>query len=233
MSTASITGTDVRLRGAVVRELDWDPEVDAGAIGVSAKDGVVTLSGFIGTYAGKLAAERVAKRVRGVRAVANDIVVRLLVDRTDADVAHDAAQALKLRPAFAETVQAVVHKGHVTLTGTVEWLFQKQQAEEAVRHLRGVAGVLDHIEVARKSGVRDIQRRIVRALHVSTDLDARQISVTVHGDVVTLKGTVHSWMQREAAERAAASAPGIARVQNDLVVAAAEPPELDPADEIC
>ncbi|HWV93353.1 MAG TPA: BON domain-containing protein, partial [Vicinamibacterales bacterium] len=115
MATVSITGTDIRLRGAVVRQLDWDPEVDASAIGVSADEGVVTLTGFVDSYADKLAAERVAKRVRGVRAVANDITVRLMVDRTDSDIAHDAAQALKLRPALADTVQVAVHRGHVTL----------------------------------------------------------------------------------------------------------------------
>src|SRR3970040_624572 len=127
MTTASITQTDIRLRNAVVRQLDWDPEVDASEIGVTAKDGVVALTGFIDSYAAKLAAERVVKRVRGVCAVANDITVRLLVDRTDADIAHDAAQALKLIPALAGHVQVAVHAGRVTLTGTVEWLFQKQQ----------------------------------------------------------------------------------------------------------
>src|SRR5688572_28491447 len=107
MTTASITGTDVRLRNTVVRQLDWDPEVDASAIGVSASEGVVTLTGFIGTYTGKLAAERVAKRIRGVRAVANDIVVRLRVDSTDPEIAHDAMLCLKLRPALGDTVQAM------------------------------------------------------------------------------------------------------------------------------
>ncbi len=233
MSTASITGTDVRLRSSVVRELDWDPEVDAGAIGVTTKDGVVTLTGFIDTYAGKLAAERVVKRVRGVRAVANDIVVRLMVDRTDADIAQDAVKAVALVPALTDVVQVVVHRGRITLTGTVEWLFQAQQAADAVRHIRGVVGVLNHITVAKRSGHRDVQRRIMHALHVSTDIDARQIAVTVHDDVITLKGTVHSWMQREVAERAAASAPGITRVQNDIVVVPPEPLQLQPEDECC
>jgi osmotically-inducible protein OsmY len=148
MTTASLTGTDVRLREAVIRQLDWDPEVDDSAIGVSAKDGVVTLTGFIDTYAGKLGAERVVKRVRGVRAVANDVVVRLKVDRTDPDLAADAARA-------------------------------------------------------------------------------------VDDDVVTLSGTVESWPQRDAAERAAGSAPGIRRVDNQVRVVASEPYELEPPDEIC
>lgn len=233
MATASVTGTDIRLRSAIVRQLDWDPEVDASAIGVSAHDGVVTLTGFVDSYADKLAAERVAKRVRGVRAVANDITVRLMVDRTDTDIAHDAAQALALRPALGNTVQVAVHRGHATLTGRVEWLHQKVQAEDAVRHVRGLIGVWNHITVRPRSGQRDVQRRIVRALHHDADLDAGRISVIVNDEVVTLKGEVASWMQRDAAERAAGSAPGIARVDNQILVVPAEPPELEPTDEIC
>jgi osmotically-inducible protein OsmY len=233
MTTASITETDVRLRGAVVRQLDWDPEVDASAIGVAADDGVVTLTGFVDTYAGKLAAERVARRVRGVRAVANDITVRLLVDRTDADIAHDAADALKLRPGLAENVQAVVHNGHVTLTGTVEWLFQKRQAESAIRSIRGLVGIFNHIGVKPRSGQRDVQRRIVRALHHNADLDARHIAVTLEGEVVRLTGRVGTWLQREVAEHAAGSAPGVTRVENEILVVPAEPHELEPPDEIC
>jgi osmotically-inducible protein OsmY len=217
----------------VVRQLDWDPEVDASAIGVSAKDSVVTLTGFIDSYAGKLEAERIAKRVRGVRGVANDITVRLLVDRTDADIAHDAVQALKLRPALGDTVQVAVHRGRVTLTGTVEWLFQKDQAAQAVRHVRGLLGVLNHVTVTPKSGQRDVQRRIVRALHHNADLDAGHISVTVNNDVVMLAGTVGSWSQRDAAGRAAGAAPGITRVDNEIVVVPPEPHEFELPDEIC
>ena len=233
MTTASITGTDVRLRNAIVRQLDWDPEVDASAIGVAATDGVVTLTGFIDSYAGKLAAERVAKRVRGVRAVANDITVRVRVERTDADIARDAAQALKLIPALADNVQAAVHTGHVTLTGTVEWLYQRQQAETAVRHIRGIQGIFNHISVTPKSGQRDVQRRIVRALHRNADIDAQHISVTVKDDTAILKGTVSSWMQHNAVEQAAGSAPGITRLDNQIVVVPTEPHELEPPDEIC
>ena len=162
MTTASITQTDIRLRDAVVHQLDWHPEVDASAIGVAANDGAVTLTGFIDSYAGKLAAERVAEQVRGVRAVANDIVVRLLVDRTDGDIAHDnAVQALRLSPALADYVQAVVHNGLVELTGTVEWLLQKEQAESVVKDVRGVPGVINRININSKAGLRDVRRRIV------------------------------------------------------------------------
>ena len=233
MSTATITATDVRLRNAVVRQLDWDPEVDASAIGVAARDGVVTLTGSIDSYAGKLAAERVVKRIRGVGAVANDIKIRLLVERTDADIARDTLQALKVVPAFADNVVATVHNGRVTLTGTVEWLFQKQHAEAIVQHVRGVAGVFNRLTVRPKSGQRDIQRRIVGALHHNADIDARGVHVALNEDVVSLTGTVETWTQREAAEHAAGNAPGVTRVDNRLVVQAAEPHELEPPDEIC
>jgi osmotically-inducible protein OsmY len=231
MTTATLTGTDIRLRDTVVRQLDWDPEVDDSAIGVAARDGVVTLTGFIDTYAGKLAAERVAKRVRGVRAVANDLIVRLKVDRTDADIATDAARALKLRTAIPDDVQATVHNRHITLTGKVQWLLQKDAAAEAVRHIAGVQGVLNHIDVEPRTTQRDVRRRIVEALHRNADLDARRIDVTVTSDTAALKGTVRSWTQRDAAERAAGSAPGIRRVHNEIVVV--PPDELDERDEFC
>lgn len=233
MTTASVTGTDIRVRGAVVRQLDWDPEVDASAIGVSADDSVVTLTGFVDTYAEKLAAERVAKRVRGVRAVANDITVRQMMDRTDADIAHDAVMCLKNRPGLADTVQVAVHRGHVTLTGQVEWLLQKEWAERAVKHVRGLLGIFNHITVKPRSAQRDVRRRIVASLHHHADLDARQIRVVANDSTVILEGTVGTWSQRDAAERAAGSAPGVTHVENRIVVVPAEPHELEPPDEIC
>lgn len=233
MTTASITGNDVRVRDAVVRQLDWDPELDASAIGVSAADGVVILTGFVGTYAEKLAAERVAKHVRGVRAVANDIVVRQMVDITDADIAHNALAALKHRPDLGDTVQVTVHRGHVTLTGQVEWLLQKEAAEHALRHVPGLIGIFNHITVKPRSTQRDVRRRIVTAMHHHADLDARQIGVTVDDGAVQLTGTVRTWMQRDAAERAAGSAPGIVSVNNQITVVPVEPLELDVPDEIC
>jgi osmotically-inducible protein OsmY len=232
MTTAGLTGTDVRLRTAVVRQLDWDPEVDASAIGVSAENGVVTLTGFIDSYAGKLAAERVAKRVRGVRAVANDVTVRLRVARTDADIAADVAQALRLRPELPESVQAAVHHGHVTLTGKVEWLLHKHQAAEAIRHIQGVVGVQNYIDVARRTMQRDLRRRIAQALHHDAELDARHITVAVDDDVVTLTGTVGTWAQRDAAERGAGSAVGVRHVNNEIVVVPHESYELEPPNDI-
>jgi osmotically-inducible protein OsmY len=218
MKTATLVSDDIRVRNAVMRQLEWDPEVDASAIGVTASEGAVTLTGFIDSYGGKLAAERCAKQVRGVRAVANDIAVRLKLPRTDADLARDAAFALNLRASVPRTVKAIVHQGHVTLTGPVDWMFQKSQAENLVRHIPGVVGVFNHIEVVPMAGARDIRKRIVHALHRSADVNARQVEVNVEGDVATLGGTVGSWLQREAAERAAGSAPGITRVDNRITI---------------
>jgi osmotically-inducible protein OsmY len=182
----------------------------------------------------------VVKRVRGVRAVANDIIVRLKADVTDSDIAAAAAVALKFRPGIPPNVQATVHDGHVTLTGHVEWLHQKEQAEGAVRHIGGVRGVVNHIVVTPKTVQRDVRRRIVQSLHRNTDLDARHIEVAVTDDIVTLTGTVGSWSQREAAERGAGSAPGIRQVDNrirqvdnQIRVVPQEPHEFEPPDEIC
>src|SRR5512138_3679294 len=147
MTTATLVSEDLRLRNAVMHQLEWDPEVDASEIGVAARNGAVTLTGFIGTYSGKLAAERCAKRVRGVRAVANDIAVRLKLPRTDAEIARDAAFALNLRDSVPRAVKATVHNGRITLTGAVDWMFQRTQAEKLVRHIPGVVGIMNHIEV--------------------------------------------------------------------------------------
>jgi osmotically-inducible protein OsmY len=218
MSTAALSDLDVRVRERVVHQLDWDPEVDASGIGVSAKGGVVTLTGYIDSYSGKLAAERAAKRVRGVRGVANDLEVRLKIGRTDADIAQDVVRALELRGTVPANIQAVVHDGHVTLTGKAGWLYQAQEAEKAVRHIKGVRGVFNHIAVAGEAVARDVRHRIVKALHRNADLDARHVKIDVRGGVATLTGSVATWQQRDTAERATASAPGITRVNNEILV---------------
>jgi osmotically-inducible protein OsmY len=230
MGTTTLANTDVEIRDAVHRQLDWDPRVDADAIGITARNHTVTLTGFVDTYAAKLAAERAAKRVAGVRAVANDIEVRLKLARTDADIAADAARILEQHTSIPEGVQAAVHSGHVTLTGTVDWLFQKGQAEKAVRHIRGLKGVLNHISVVPRAGERDLRRRIVRAMHDNAEIDARHISVAISGGKATLTGSVRTWLQHDAVERAVADAPGVTAVDNRLLV---EAPYHEPVDEMC
>lgn len=233
MTTATLTEADVRVRNAVMRQLDWDPEVDASAVGVAATHGTVTLSGFIATYAGKLAAERAAKRVHGVRAVANDIQVRPRHARTDVDIAQDATRALELCSTIPETVQVVVYNGYLTLTGKVAWLYEKEVAERAVRHIRGVSGVLNNITVAPRAPVSDVRHRIVKALHHNADIDARHITVTVAGDTATLTGTVGTWLQRDSAESAAANAPGITHVDNQIIVQSFHDSKIDEWDDMC
>jgi osmotically-inducible protein OsmY len=228
MSTATLTEADIRVRDAVLRQLEWDPSVEASAVGVAAHNGAVTLTGYIDSYRGKLAAERAAKRVRGVRAVANDIEVRLKLARTDADIAADVVRAMELRSTIPDTIQAAVHDGHVTLTGKVQWLFQKQDAERVVHHIRGVRGIQNYVTVTPQSVTKDVRHRIVEALHRNATVDAQHILVTVTDDTAVLTGTVGSVPQRDAAEDAAMHAPGIIRVDNRIVV---EPREH--ADELC
>jgi osmotically-inducible protein OsmY len=230
MSTATVSANDVRVRDAVVRQLYWDPQVDASAIGVAVNDGAVTLTGFIDSCASKLAAERAAKQVRGVRAVANDIDVRPMMDRTDSDIAADVVRVLRARDSVPEAVQAAVHDGYVTLTGAVQWLFQKSDAEDAVRHVRGVRRVTNYTTVTPQPIAHDIQERIVKVLRHNADVDAQHIQVSVAGDIATLTGSVANWLQFESAERAAANAPGIREVINRLMVNS--PSDHDP-DEIC
>jgi osmotically-inducible protein OsmY len=154
-----------------------------------------------------------------------------MLERTDADLAADVVKALRLHSTIPQSVQAAVHNGSVTLTGKVDWLLQKRDAEETVRHIRGVRSVLNHITLGPRAVERDVRHRIVEALHRSADVDARHITVTVVGDTAVLTGTVATWLQREAAERAAADAPGLVEVENRIVV---EPRALDRgADQIC
>jgi osmotically-inducible protein OsmY len=232
MVTAHLTDKDLRVRTAVMQQLEWDPAVDASEIGVTARHGAVTLTGLANTYAEKLAAERAAKRVYGVRAVANDIEVRLKVGRTDADIAADAALALKLHGAIPESVQAAVHHGHVTLTGMVAWMYQKALAERTVGNIRGVRHVVSHITLLPRAGERDVRRRIVGALHRTADVEASRIDVHVNDGVVRLTGKVTTWTERNAAAHAAAAAPGIIMVDNQLVVEP-DPQRGGDLDEIC
>jgi osmotically-inducible protein OsmY len=164
---------DAALRDTVARHLEWDPEIDSRTVAVFALGSAVTLTGFINSYAGKLAAERIAKRVRGVRAVANDIQVRLRLARADDDIASDAAHALATRTELPDSVQAVVRHGHVTLTGAVPSLFHRSSAERAVRHIKGVVDVTNRIAVLAAASPEDIVHRISDALHRIADVNAR------------------------------------------------------------
>jgi osmotically-inducible protein OsmY len=225
--------TDLRLRELVLQQLEWDSQVDAATIGVAARNGVVTLSGSIDSYAGKLAAERAAKRARGVRAVANTLHVTLRHPRSDTDIANDAARALETHLIVPPTVQVVVRNAHIVLTGTVRSLFQRVVAEKAVRYVKGIKSLVNRVTVMPAPTIDDIRPRIVRALHEDADIDARGLNVVISGDTVTLTGTVRSWHERESAERAAMHAPGITHVENLIAVEWSEDEDARVQDEIC
>lgn len=217
MST-TLTILDQRLRDAVMHQLDSDPQVDASLVGVSAQEGVVTLSGYVNSYAEKLAAERSCRRVLGVRALANELEVRLAVERIDPEIARQALEALKNRIDVPRGIAVTVRNGHLTLSGVVEWMYQKAAAERAVKYLRGVKGVFNQITLSPSAVPKDVQKRIIDALHRHADIDARRIHVEAEGSRVTLSGTVRSWMEKDEAQRAAWRVPGVAVVDNRICV---------------
>ena len=214
--TTTITSVEQWLRDSVVRQLSADPSFDASMIGVTSSEGIVTLSGYVDTYFARLAAERAARRVYGVKAVANELDVKLAQERIDPDLAKDALQALKNRIDVPPGLAVTVRDGYVSLTGTVEWKYQKEAADRAVRYLRGVRGVFNNIELKPQVAPKDVQRRITEALHRHAAIDARRIRVGASGTTVTLDGSVRSWVERDEAERAAWTVSGVANVINRI-----------------
>ncbi|MCI0666240.1 MAG: BON domain-containing protein [Acidobacteria bacterium] len=212
--------TDHQLRDFVINQLDWEPEVTSTEIGVSVYEGVVTLTGLVDTYSEKLAAEWAVKVVSGVRGIANDIQVRASSSTlTDEEITHIAVHTLETRVNVPEDkIVVIVKDGNLVLEGEVEWAYQKDSAEEAVRYLRGVRNVFNEIKIEPKISTIDIEGDLEGALARSSIFGKRQIRVEAHEGVVTLSGGVRSLREKANAERIAWSTPGVSQVINQLIV---------------
>lgn len=219
MKTLTQELTDNQLRHDALHPLDCESDFSSTAIGVGADGSVITLSGFVDTLGEKRATERSAKRVRGVRGVANDIQVTPSKTRTDPEIAEVAVRALEARlGAQAHGIRVTVRDGWITLEGGVDLAFQKEAAEIAVTWLGGVRGVSNQIDVDSIASSAEIATRIEQALGLIDKSGARRVLVSVHGRTLTLLGSLHSWAAREEAERVARSVQGISRVENHIVI---------------
>jgi osmotically-inducible protein OsmY len=213
--------SDREIEEDVRAELEWQPGLDATDVTVSVRNGIVTLAGFVHHYGDKVTAEVATKRIPGVVAVANEIEVRVptVDERPDPEIARDAVAAIKARlPTSWERIKVIVKNGYVNLEGEVEWQYQRETAEAAVRWLQGVKGVTNFIEIKPRAAPEEIRSRIEEAFRRNAEIDARRIVVETSGSEVILKGQVRSWAEREEAERVAWAAPGVTKVDDRIVV---------------
>ena len=221
MAELTTVRTEADIQSDVLAELKWEPQIQPNEIGVTVRNGVVTLTGFVDSYTKKYAAQEAAHRVRGVRAVANDIEVHLpaAAERTDGDIAAAAVRALEMNACIPiDKLDITVSKGWVTLRGEVERQDQREGAYKVVHSLAGVKGVTNLIVVRPRLSLQALRQKIEEALVRSAQLDARHITVEVNNGRVTLTGTVKSWVEKAEAERQACSAPGVIAVDNRITV---------------
>jgi osmotically-inducible protein OsmY len=213
--------TDKTIRQDVMEELEFEPSVNADHIGVTVENGVVTLSGHVTSYAQKLAAEKATRRVRGVRAIAQEIEVRFPEDKKtdDDEIAQRALNILKWNAVVPQgAVRVKVQNGWVGLSGEVSWNYQRIAAESVIRRLSGVVGVVNSITVKPQVQAADVKRKIEQALQRNAQIEAAHIMVTASGGRVTLDGKVHDWQEHQMVENAAWSAPGVTIVEDRLMV---------------
>ena len=212
---------DADLKKDVLTELSWDPLVPEARVGVSVHEGVVTLTGHLDTYAEKIAARRAVERVSGVKAIAVelDVIPMGVHQRSDTEIAAAVEHALSWNTSIPQDrVKVMVEKGWVTLSGELDWNFQRRAVERMIRPLKGVVGITDNIRLKTLPIPVNLSNRIQDALTRQAVREARRIDITVDGSVVTLHGHVHSWAERNAAEGATWSAPGVSRVINQLII---------------
>lgn len=213
--------TDEKLKEDITTELQWEPSINATQVGVAVKNGVVTLTGHLDTYAEKYAIERTVARVEGVKAIAVELDVKLMAGhrRSDTDIALAAESALKWHVGVpADRILVKVEKGWITLKGEVEWDYQRKNAERALRSLTGVVGVSNSISLKSSIAPANVSERIREALTRHAQREAKKIEVIVQGSVVTLRGEVDSLAERAAVFGAAWAAPGISSVKNEIKV---------------
>jgi osmotically-inducible protein OsmY len=213
--------TNRQLQHDVIDELEWEPSIDASKIGVTAKEGVITLTGNVSRYSEKMEAEKLAKSIAGVKAVANDIEVRLpgASERNDTEIASAAINAFTWHTSVPnEKIQVTVRNGWITLDGEVDWQYQRQAARDAVCHLTGVKGVTNNIALKAQPVATDIETKIEAAFKRKAEVDANHVHVNVAGSKVKLRGDVASWSEYTEAERVAWAAPGVLNVDNELTV---------------
>lgn len=212
--------SDTQLHADVVQELADDPSIDSSKVAVAVHDGIVTLTGSVPSYWQKVEAENGVKRVTGVRGVANDLQVDIPAfhRRDDTDIARAAADALAWHSELPKDIKVSVSNGWVTLSGEVQWRFQKEEAERAVKYLNGVRGVINNITIKAAPKPEEVRERIKKELERTVDMEANRIQISTTNGHVTLSGTVHSWVERDAAKRAAWSVPGVMDVEEHLAV---------------
>jgi osmotically-inducible protein OsmY len=213
--------TDAELKQDIIAELSWEPSVNASKIGVEVEGGIVTLAGHVDSYTEKLHAERAAQRVSGVKALAVEMDVKLpgLNQRTDADIARSAENVLQWTTYLPNSVKVKAEKGWITLSGEVEWDYQRRGARDAVRHLMGVTGVSEEIAIKPRASVSAVKAEIEAALKRHAQAEAQRVSVEVRGSDVTLAGTAQSWSEREQAAIAAWATPGVRNVIDNITIA--------------